>query len=306
MGIFLILLIFTIVYGAYSLRKPAPGSKNERPFTALLVQTDGIWSDNVEGGVKWERQALANAEKLTLDGLKKAPRTPDLVVWCENILPYRADDEVYEKVPGPAEGGVPLAQFFRSLPCPLLAGAPSPALYKGVSGRANTAVLLDRGKIIGLYQKRQLIPFAECLPGIQHKWVRDLAAKLAPGLDFWLPGTEVKTLEVPLQGGGSVAIGTPVCFEDSFAGICSSFFGKKAKPAKAKILVNITNDYWSKRASAEYQQMAAARFRAIENRAPLIRCTNSGITCLVDSLGRIGPELPPFKEGSLWVETAVK
>jgi len=33
--------------------------------------------------------------------------------------------------------------------------------------------------------------------------------------------------------------------------------------------------------------MANAVFRAVENRVPLVRCANTGVTCYVDSFGRI-------------------
>lgn|GEM_PF-1891644 len=73
---------------------------------------------------------------------------------------------------------------------------------------------------------------------------------------------------------------------------------------KADWLVNITNDGWFVRkdgekikASSELSQhMAVCVFRAVENRLSVIRCANTGISCLIDSLGNIKYG---FSEGTL-------
>jgi apolipoprotein N-acyltransferase len=67
--------------------------------------------------------------------------------------------------------------------------------------------------------------------------------------------------------------------------------------AGAQMLNNITNDAWFGTSSAAAQHFANARFRAIETRLPLLRCSNTGITCAVDPLGRVESRLAPFTEG---------
>ena len=58
----------------------------------------------------------------------------------------------------------------------------------------------------------------------------------------------------------------------------------------------MTNDVWSGAVPAEVQHMQLALFRAIENRRPLLRSTNSGITCLITPAGRIVEPLEPFTQ----------
>jgi apolipoprotein N-acyltransferase len=53
------------------------------------------------------------------------------------------------------------------------------------------------------------------------------------------------------------------------------------------LLLNLTNDGWFGQGAAHWQQAANAVFRAVENGLPLVRCTNNGLTCRVDSRGRI-------------------
>ena len=62
------------------------------------------------------------------------------------------------------------------------------------------------------------------------------------------------------------------------------------------MLINLTNDVWSKSTVAEMQHMQLAVFRAIENRRPMLRSTNSGITCLIEPSGKVKDMLEPFIE----------
>lgn len=52
-------------------------------------------------------------------------------------------------------------------------------------------------------------------------------------------------------------------------------------------IVTITNDGWFGETSGPYQHFSMAVFRAIENRKPVIRAANTGISGFIDSNGRI-------------------
>ena len=73
--------------------------------------------------------------------------------------------------------------------------------------------------------------------------------------------------------------------------------------AGAEVLVNLTNDSWSRTVSSETQHLVAARFRSVENARPLLRSTNGGITAALDVYGRTipGSVLPPFTEDAVLV-----
>src|SRR5262249_8397923 len=66
----------------------------------------------------------------------------------------------------------------------------------------------------------------------------------------------------------------------------------------AELLVNLTYDTWFGRSAAPFEHHLIAAFRAIENRRYLVRVTNSGLTAVVDPLGRTVVRIPPFTEGS--------
>jgi len=63
--------------------------------------------------------------------------------------------------------------------------------------------------------------------------------------------------------------------------------------------VNLTNDMWFGRTRAPYQHRALAAFRAVENRVYLVRVTNTGLTSIIDALGREQVTLPLFQEDVL-------
>jgi Carbon-nitrogen hydrolase len=61
---------------------------------------------------------------------------------------------------------------------------------------------------------------------------------------------------------------------------------------------NVTNDAWYGTTSAPYQHLAAAAFRTVENRVPMVRAANTGISAIIDADGRIRWQGPLFE--TLW------
>ena len=116
----------------------------------------------------------------------------------------------------------------------------------------------------------------------------------------WVQGKDYTIFRVPLSAGGELAFGAPICFEDAFSDLCRRFIR-----AGADLWVNMTNDYWSKTVSSEYQHFQVARFRAVENRRVLVRSTNGGVTAVVGPTGRVMAMLPLFERGKLAVSVPV-
>ena len=79
-----------------------------------------------------------------------------------------------------------------------------------------------------------------------------------------------------------------ICFEDVF-----SHVAREAVDKETDFLLNLTNNGWLGNSAAQWQHAIAALFRAIENGVPLVRCTNNGLTCWIDSRGRLHDEYFP-------------
>jgi apolipoprotein N-acyltransferase len=66
--------------------------------------------------------------------------------------------------------------------------------------------------------------------------------------------------------------------------------------------VNITNDAWFGNSSAPYQHLSMTVYRAVENRVPLVRAANTGISSVIDSKGHIHGMTALFEEATLLAE----
>lgn len=300
------------------------------------VQTNLPQSNKQAWTVEQQFAGFAHFVELTVSLLAEAsdrPR-PDLVVWPETMVPGVAlniealrDTLRLERETGRDFRAVryfhdALAQVAIDLHTPLLVGgsavdqlqyveqtttdangAPKKSARWEWKARYNSALLFRADGTLDerRYDKVHRTPFGEVIP-VAHRWpaVQQWLLNLgARGMTFDLDaGASFTRLEVPLPGGAppAILVGTPICFESTMPYVCRALAQPRGE-RRADLLVNLTNDGWfGAGAGGREQHLQIGRFRCIENRVPMIRAANTGVSAAIDSAGRIiqyGPDVPP-------------
>ncbi|MFG1360782.1 apolipoprotein N-acyltransferase [Xanthobacter pseudotagetidis] len=193
-----------------------------------------------------------------------------VLVWPESAFPF-----IYEREPWAAEA------IAAALPAnvTLVTGAvryDTPP--KGqVSPFFNAIRVIDHeGQVLASTDKVHLVPFGEYLPfqaALEELGLEQLT-RVRGGFSS---GAVLSTLSVP-----GLPLAAPlVCYEIIFP-------GKVIPPGpRPGLLLNVTNDAWFGSTPGPYQHFAQARLRAVEEGLPLVRAANTGLSAIVDPLGRI-------------------
>jgi apolipoprotein N-acyltransferase len=152
----------------------------------------------------------------------------------------------------------------------------------------NTALFAGEGGVIqGRYDKQYLLAFGEYLPlgstfPILYKW--------SPNSGRFTPGTSIEPLPW-----GEHKISALICYED----ILPSFVNGVVRHADPDLIVNLTNDAWFGDSTEPWIHLALSKLRAIEHRRYLVRATNSGVSAIVDPVGRVVVHSGTFREEAL-------
>jgi apolipoprotein N-acyltransferase len=153
----------------------------------------------------------------------------------------------------------------------------------------NSMYVIDHdGSILALYDKMHLVPFGEYLP-FEHLLERLGLQELTKQQGGFLAGERRRPLNIP----GAPPALPLICYEIIFP-------DELAPPGeRADWMVNITNDGWFGISTGPYQHFQQARVAAIEQGLPLVRSANTGISGVVDPVGRVVDSLPLGAEGVL-------
>ena len=145
------------------------------------------------------------------------------------------------------------------------------------------AVAAD-GTVLGRYDKHRLFPFGEYMP---YSDVFPALKKISEAISDFKAGSGPLIQQFP---DGTVA-GPLICYEDIFPGL-----SRQAVLSGARLLVNVTNDAWFGDTAAPHQHLQLALFRSIENRIPMVRATNTGVTAIISPTGEISRRAPAYSE----------
>ena len=225
---------------------------------------------------KWD----SNYEEFILDRLRDltldaALAFPELIIWPESALPgvISDDEEIDEFIRG----------ICSQINTALLIGVQTSKFEEGKKRYYNSAILYSyKGEKVAQYDKCQLVPFGEYVP---LEKIMFFAGNLSPIDTGFSRGSE-RTIFDLSQASPRInfpcRFGVSICYEDLFPAI-NRYYVKKG----AAFLVNLTNDSWYGYSAAPFLHAIAASMRCIENGVQMIRCTNTGLTCLINKDGII-------------------
>jgi apolipoprotein N-acyltransferase len=230
----------------------------------------GIAQGNVDQSRKWDpafqEETLARYERLTRAA---ADAGAEMVVWPETAVPFFLQEAGRQRRR--------VLDLARETEAFLLVG--SPAAHRradGGVGQTNRAYLIGPGgRERDFYDKIRLVPFGEYVPYARILFFVDRMVTAVGGMEA---GRRATIFRGPHDAG----FGALVCYEGIFPDLSRRMVGEDAA-----YLVNVTNDAWYGPTSAPAQHLVQATFRAIENRVPMVRAANTGISALIDFDGRV-------------------
>ena len=268
-AIFVVFIVLT--YGYFKLSREPVGAEIKIAVIQGNVPQDEKWDEAREGYI-FDKYSI-----LTREAVKEGP---DLVIWPETAFPdyFNSENEYTPKMKALAG----------EIHTPILFGAPliETSLHASQEPRVyNSALLLDgNGRLARRHDKVHLVPFGEYVPF--KKWFGFVERFAKYSIAGFTPGREYTVFSIPEgsrpEGPAPATCGALICFEDIFPRLARRYV-----QGGASLLVNMTNDAWFYESAAPYQHATASVFRAVENRVNVVRAANTGLSCFIDTKGRI-------------------
>jgi apolipoprotein N-acyltransferase len=273
-----VVLGLALLYGFFMIgRYSSPSGVSQ---DVVLVQGNIPQVDKFE-----PERVIENIRKLHTMS-EAAPHEGALVVWPETSIPFLLNAGVRSAREEPA------LPWLRDGAAVLLGAFAEEADKKRYI--AAFGVQPD-GAVPPPYFKQILIPFGEYTPGSS---VLPWLASINANTGGFTPGGNSTVFDYAMKRRDgstySLRLSPLICYEDTVPTLA-----RRATRNGAELLVNLTNDAWFGPTAAPWEHHLIASFRAIENRRFLVRATNSGVTSIVDPLGRTRAHLPIFSEGVL-------
>jgi apolipoprotein N-acyltransferase len=249
-----------------------------------------IMQPNLQQDVKFDYAAKAEVMKhyLALSDRASGPqstgvRDASILIWPESAFPFFLTRE--------ADVMSDIADFLPRQTVLITGSVRAPDVPPGtrITRAYNSIYVIDHdGTVLSVYDKLHLVPFGEYLPfqDLMEKIGFEQLTKVQGG---FIPGTQRRSIPVP-DAPRALPL---ICYEAIFPGDVAT---NEDRPGW---IVNLTNDGWFGISTGPYQHLQQARLRAIEQGLPLVRAANTGISAVIDPLGRIVARLGLGAEGVL-------
>jgi apolipoprotein N-acyltransferase len=278
----LLLLAAMLIFGAVRLTL--------QPAATVANVKLRIMQPNLQQDVKFNYAAKAEVMQkyLTLSDRASGPqstgvRDANILIWPESAFPFFLTRE--------ADAMAQIADLLPKGTVLITGSVRAPDLPPGarITRAYNSIYVIDHdGSVLSVYDKLHLVPFGEYLP------FQDLMEKLGfvqltKVIGGFIPGTRRRAMEIP-DAPPALPL---ICYEAIFPGSVA------ARDDRPGWMVNLTNDGWFGISTGPYQHLQQARLRAIEEGLPMVRAANTGISAIIDPLGRVVARLGLGIEGVL-------
>jgi len=276
------LLIVMGVFGAVRL--------NLQPTRTVANVKLRIMQPNLQQDVRFNYSAKAEVMQkyLTLSDRASGPqstgvRDVNILIWPESAFPFFLTRE--------ADAMAQIADLLPKGTVLITGSVRAPEVPPGVriTRAYNSIYVIDHdGSVLSVYDKLHLVPFGEFLPF--QDWLERIGLEqLTRVQGGFIPGTRRRTMDIP----NAPRVLPLICYEAIFPGDVAE------RDDRPGWIVNLTNDGWFGISTGPYQHLQQARMRAIEQGLPVVRAANTGISAVIDPLGRIVTELGLGLEGVL-------
>jgi len=141
------------------------------------------------------------------------------------------------------------------------------------------------GSVSGPYNKQQLVPFGEYVPGRSTFPFLNSFHVLDFDMHAGAPG------QPPLDAGDSYKAGIAVCYESTYP----RFLREQVRQG-ATFDVVVTDDTWYGRTAAAQQHFEMSVLRAVETDRSLVRCATTGISGIISPTGAVLSSAGLFKQ----------
>jgi apolipoprotein N-acyltransferase len=263
---------------------------NLQPTAVVANVKLRIMQPNLQQDVRFNYSAKAEVMQkyLTLSDRAAGPqstgvRDASILIWPESAFPFFLTRE--------ADAMAQIADLLPKGTVLITGSVRAPDLPPGakITRAYNSIYVIDHdGSVLSVYDKLHLVPFGEYLPF--QDWMEKLGfVQLTKVQGGFIAGARRRPLAVP-----NAPHALPlICYEAIFPG---SVVARDERPGW---IINLTNDGWFGISTGPYQHLQQARLRAIEEGLPVVRAANTGISAVVDPLGRIVARLGLGIEGVL-------
>ena len=299
---YLFLWIICLSYGAWRINNLESQNLNSNSksseLSVLLIQPNFSLQDLASNPKLTFSNRLYNLESLLMDSKKGLDKilgkkfSEKLLVWPESVFP-----DPFFKVKNSSQK---VRSFAKQNEIPILFTTVDWESSQEGKKFFGVSVLVDKkGVVVGRYKKIFLIPFGEMIP----------FSTLFPGIANWLRENISNMSEFDagkehtvFSLSRNIHFSAPICFD-----IFASEVIRKMVLNGSNLIVNLSNLAWFGETTASDNMVAVLRWRAIENRVPIVFASNNGKSIIIGANGKnISQQLGLFEEGSLHATIKLK